>query len=292
MGISKRHHYIPEFYIKGFTGEDGLLAVYNKEKKRIEVNRKSPKQVFFEWNRNTFKINGEDNDIVEKLYRFGENRFSTIYRNLIEKHEPIELKLYDLCNLIHFISEIHWRVPKQDNESLDYIRTLNSPNSVLKIKDENGINVTYEKFNEIINEPAFVEASKILRAIQNFTELEKNNLINNWKLYYAQTESPKLNLLGDNPLIIKDKIQTNIIESELIFPLSKGKTVYHTKGKTLKEIPAINKFNIDVLTFIQADKLVCCSNSSYLEAISEHAKFYNSNERIQILKNKVFEIFE
>ena len=293
MANSKRHHYIPQFYIKGFTGDDGLIAVYNKEKGKIESQRKSPKQVFFEWNRNTFTINGIENDIIEKLYQHGENKFSPIYKKLIDKYEPIELELYDLFYLIIFISEIHWRVPKQESETLDYIRILSSSKSILKIKNKiDGNNVTEDRFNEIINEPAFIEASKILRALQNFTELQKNNLKQNWKLYYAQPESPKINLLGDNPLIIKNRINNNIVESELIFPLSKGKMVYHTKGKIIREIPAINKINIDILTFLQAEKLVCCSSSKYLLDISNLAKKYDSDEFVQILKNQVFDIFE
>lgn len=32
MSISKRHHYIPEFFIKGFAGEDHKVSVYDIEK--------------------------------------------------------------------------------------------------------------------------------------------------------------------------------------------------------------------------------------------------------------------
>lgn len=56
MTLSKRHHYLPQFYIKGFVGNDGKVAVYNKEKDKIDKIRKSPKQLFYEYNRNTFEI--------------------------------------------------------------------------------------------------------------------------------------------------------------------------------------------------------------------------------------------
>ncbi len=47
LNITKRHHYIPEFFIEGFVGEDGKLAVFNKETGKLDKLRKSPKQVFF-----------------------------------------------------------------------------------------------------------------------------------------------------------------------------------------------------------------------------------------------------
>ena len=47
-----------------------MISVFNKETWKLDNNRKSPKQVFFEWNRNTFNINGKDYDTA--LLYFGE----------------------------------------------------------------------------------------------------------------------------------------------------------------------------------------------------------------------------
>lgn len=293
MNITKRHHYIPEFFIKGYIGEDGMLAVFNKETGKLDNLRKSPKQVFFEWNRNTFNINGEDNDLVEKLYQFGESKFSETYKKIIEKQEAIDLSLYDLFHIMYFISEIHWRVPNQDNEFLNYMKKITPKNTSLKITNKDtGENVSQELFDKIINEPAFVETSKMIRAMEDFTGVEKNETIKNWKLDYVSPNNPQLNLLSDNPVIIRNNSNSNILKSELIFSLSKGKTIYHTNGKILKEIPAENRVNVDVLAFIQSYKMVCGPNSKYLEDISELAKYYDSENRIEALKEKVFGIFK
>jgi len=69
MNLSQRHHYLPEVYLKGFTGNDGQLAVYDIRKKELKKGRFSPKQVFFEWNRNTFEIHSEKTDFLEISYR-------------------------------------------------------------------------------------------------------------------------------------------------------------------------------------------------------------------------------
>lgn len=44
--ITKRHHYLPEFYIKGFLNSNGKVFVYDKHKKAFNPNEQSPKQFF------------------------------------------------------------------------------------------------------------------------------------------------------------------------------------------------------------------------------------------------------
>lgn len=292
MEISKRHHYIPQFFIKGFVGEDGLLSVFNKKTGRLE-GRKSPKRIFFEWNRNTFSLNGDDNDFVEKLYQHREDKFSRTYKKIIKNQESIELPPYELMLIMYFITELHWRVPNQDNEFNDYIENLTPTNSILRIKDRiTGENVPVELFDKIVNEPTFIKSSKLLRATEDIIEIVKNESLKNWKLYYVAPNTPQLHLLSDNPVILKENNNSNILKSELIFPLSKGKTIYNTNGKSLKIIPAGSRVNVDVLAFIQADKFVGGPNAKYLEDISKLAQYYDTEQRINSLKEKVFSIFE
>jgi len=293
LTLSKRHHYIPEFFIKAFTDENGKLAVFNKEKGIIEPHKKSPRQVFFEWHRNTFNIKGKETDFVEKIYQFSEDKFSPTFRKLTEKQEPVELEAFELFHLMQFISEIHWRVPNQDQSAIEYSKNSNSDNSSFQLKNKNtGELAPLKIFNQIIKQPAFVETMKMIRSLEEVTEISKNDSLRDWKIYYVPKDSVQLHLLGDNPLILRKKEQINILKSELIFPLSKGKTVYHTKGKVINSIPADNRLSIDLLTFIQAEKLVCGPNAEYLKSISTLALLYNTPDRIDLLKEKVFEVFK
>ena len=293
LEITKRHHYIPQFFIKGFAGEDGKLAVFNKEIGELDKLRKSPKQIFFEWNRNTFNINGEDTDFVEKIYQFGESKFSETYKKIIEIQDATELLPYDLLHLMYFIAGIHWRVPNQDTDFLNCMKQVTPENSNFKITNKDtGENVTLELFDKIINEPVFIEASKMIRAMENFIGVKKRATLKDWKLYYVPPSNPQLNLLSDNPVIIRQNDNPNILNSELIFPLSKGKTIYHTNGKILNEISAHNRLKVDILAFLQSDKMVCGPDSKYLEDISKVAKKYDSKSGIEYLKEKIFEVFE
>ena len=292
MSITKRHHYIPEFFIKGFVGDDNMLSVFNKETGIMDNIRKSPKQVFFEWNRNTFKIDGEDNDFVEKLYQFGETKFSETYRKITTKEETSDFNAFEKLHLMYFISELHWRVPNQDKEFLEYIKNLKIKDSILQIRKTNSEEiVTEEFFSELIKNPPFSETFKIIKAMKDFEEIGKEVKIENWKLYYVGKNFPQLNLLSDNPVIVRNS-ESNILKSELIFPLSKGKTIYHTNGKTLEEIPAENRMRVDVLAFLQANKFVCGPKAEYLKDIAEYAKFYDTKNKIESLKDNIFDIFK
>ena len=95
----------------------------------------------------------------------------------------------------------------------------------------------------------------------------------------------------DNPVVVRHKSK-NILECEFIFLLSNGKTVYHTKGKRLKKLPATNNGSIDTLLYLQAKKYVCCADESYLNSIIQLSKLYNTPEKIDFLKNQIFEVLE
>lgn len=293
LNLSERHHYIPKFLIKGFVGKDGKLSVFNKRINKLESIRKSPKQIFFEWNRNTFSFkDDEKTDFLEKAYQLGESKFSKTYKYLTEKNEPIKIEPYDLLHLTLFISVTYWRVPNQDLDIYEYLKSLTTSNFRLKIKDKNKLqDIPDELFNQMIKEPAFIESSKILKAFEDYLDNQKNINLNNWKIYYRPDDAPQLNLLSDNPVILRTE-EKNILNSELIFPLSKGKTVFHTNGKSLKEISGTIKLSVDILTFINAKQYVCSSDENYLKSISEISKMYNTIEKVNYLKNEIFEIFE
>jgi hypothetical protein len=289
---SKRHHYIPEFFIKGFTGEDGKISVFNKEKGIIEKLRKSPKQIFFEWNRNSFNINGNETDFLEKIYQFGESKFADTYKKLNGSSEKIEFTTYDILHLTLFICEIYWRIPINDKVFNESMKDFDFNKAPFKIVDkETGKKTPISELKELRKEPAFIETLKQIKAIESYIKNSKKIKVENWLIYYIPKKEPQLKILSDNPVIIRNQSE-NILESELIFPLSKGKTVYHTKGKRLKKIPATNNVSIDTLLFLQAEKYVCCADESYLNSIIEFSKLYNTPERINFLKNEIFAVFE
>jgi len=292
MTLSQRHHYIPEFLIKGFTGKDNKIAVYNKIDDKLEPIRKSPKQVFFEWNRNTFNINGEDTDFVEGLYQLVENQFAPIYNRIIGHTDSLKYSVQEIYHLIFFIGFIHWRVPDRDKEMSEFVKNATNKDLFFTVRNKKtNQEASQELYNRILNEPAFIEGSKIIMAIRDYLSTDLETKLNNWKIYYASGDV-QLHLLGDNPVILREQNESNVLQTELIFPLSKGVTVFHTNGKAIKELSPEQVLKIDILTFLQSNKFVCGQNGDYLYTIAQLAKTYQNEKQIEILKEEVFKFFE
>ena len=294
MSLSERHHYLPEFFVKGFVGTDNKVAVFNKTKNRLEQKRKSPRQVFYEWNRNTFEINGERTDVVEKLYQLYENKFAPTYEKLTKNGlEENDIYTYDILQVMLFICSIYRRIPSQDSRIDKYVESLSQKNSIFSIRDkETGENIEKELFDKMLREPFFKESLKIVRSLEDYIKVSEIKGLKNWKLSYTNENNLQPHLLSDNPLIMKESIGKELLGSILIFPLSKGLTVYNTRDKTIKEIPAEHTIDVDLLIFIQGERMVCGPDGSYLKSISEEAKYYNTNRQIELLKKKVFQVFE
>lgn len=293
MTLSKRHPYLPQFYIKGFVGNDGKVAVYNKEKDKIDKIRKSPKQLFYEYNRNTFEIDEKKTDFIEKLHTFGENQFVPTYKKIINNLENINLTGYDIFQIMLFITTIYRRIPEQDQNGIEYVKNMTQKNSIIGFRNKKtGEDASEDFFNEMINKPFFTESSKIIRSMEDYFKTNRVKTAKNWKLSYAPKNSNPLSLLSDNPLILERISAKGILDSISIFPLSKGIFVYNTCEKEIKPVTNYDIVQIDVLTFIQAEKLVCGPDIEYLEKISALAKLYDTDRKIELLKGEVFKIFE
>jgi len=71
MQTSWRHHYIPQFYLKGFTDENNRIEIYDLSTDRIKSKGPfSTKSHFFEEGRNSWITEDEVTDFLEeRLYK-------------------------------------------------------------------------------------------------------------------------------------------------------------------------------------------------------------------------------
>lgn len=124
---SKRHHYIPRFYINNFCDKSGNIFVNDKLDSRNydNISLKVPKTIFFEWNRNTFDINGQKSIVIEKIYGDIEDKIAPHLDKLVKSEGNGSVQITDvevLRNLIFLGYLTKWRVPSSDS----YVRELNS----------------------------------------------------------------------------------------------------------------------------------------------------------------------
>lgn len=287
-----RHHYLPEFHIKGFTNANNKVFVFDKTRGEIKKNEFSPRQIFFEWNRNIVNIEGEEDDFVENLYAYAENLLSPTYNKIKHQNGTIKYDAYDLFHLITLVSLTYWRLPSIDEYAKDF--AINTPNNQLFIKifsTETNEEASSEIYEMIKKREGFTQMYRLSKPIIDYLSLDIENNIHNWLIYGAASDI-QLHLLGDNPIIFKNTPQSNILESELIFPLTKGITLFHTKGKKIRQIMPEIRLKMDILLFIQADKYVIGPNKEYLDSISHLSLMYDTQSKKESLRNEIFEVFE
>ncbi|PHR72158.1 MAG: hypothetical protein COA67_04945 [Lutibacter sp.] len=289
MNGSIKHHVIPEFFIKGFCGSDSKVSVYYTDRAKLEKGRRSASQIFYERHRNTHIINGKKTQIIETIYGVNENIFSKAYERIISNEFPNDISYYDYIQLIYFLEELHWRVPSQDTKTKNIINELSFDDLGLFSKDSINNEEVYKK---IKNDNAFIEIAKILKSNQNYNSYDSRKNINDWLISYLPINEEGCNILGDNPIILENKNAENILDSNFVVNLSKDKAIYKFLNKPKRKLTKRDQLNLDLLTFLQAKKMVCCSNTDYLNDVVDCARsFYNTDERVEILRKEIFTLF-
>jgi hypothetical protein len=286
MKLSEKHHYIPELFIKGFCSDDNKISIYYTDKNKIEKIRRSASQILFERNRNL--INEKDN--LEKIYGIQENEFSKVYKKIIANEFPTDISNYDFIQLVYFIETLHWRVPAQDSEVKNIINESSFKDLGLISKRNSN---TDDAFDKVKKDKGFIKIANILKSIQAYSSYDLKNNMDDWHISYIPKIEQGYNLLGDNPIILENKNSENILNTNFRFNLSKDKAIYKSSNKYLRKLTPKDQLNLDLLTFLQAKKMVCCTNSDYLNDVVELARtYYNTEKKIEILRNEVFTLNE
>jgi hypothetical protein len=122
---SWRHHYIPQYFIKGFVDSDGMLFRYDKATDLIESKRVPPKRVFFQENGNTAYVGSSRNTIAEKA---SASLDSALADKLAEiRSNPSDPSINNVENFVTLLSiaaDLFFRVPANDRYyDLLYART-------------------------------------------------------------------------------------------------------------------------------------------------------------------------
>jgi hypothetical protein len=79
--ISHRHHYVPEFYLAGFTAsgeKDDFLFVFDKDKKKQWKSK--PNSIAFEHDYYRFDFKGLGPDYIEKNFAIFESKASKVIK--------------------------------------------------------------------------------------------------------------------------------------------------------------------------------------------------------------------
>ena len=286
MTTSSNHHYLPEFYLKGFVNERGQFSIFDYNKSSIKKGEYFPSTHFFEKHRNSVETVEGKNDFPEKYYAAKDERYSKLFKIIQSSKSAPDLTDEQLLTLQDFASNLFWRIPK--NDDLYEKEFYNNPliTKVWVIKDRTtGEIVNDDVTKQIKSSEAFKKSVRTTASDFMFMAHNAEDL-HNWRVTYSHT---CYHLCPDNPLILRDINAKNVFQTEFILPLTQNHLLIRTfRNITKTSLQAVFNLWVDTVLFRQGTLYCACSRKDFLNAI--HLMSTQIDDKV--LRKKIFETLE
>jgi hypothetical protein len=290
---SKKHHYLPRYYLRGFTNSGDGFFVYDKQGDKIFET--SPDGAFFENNLNTVTFKkGDSSDFLEDLYAHIESQSWESLDNIRKSTSKSPIERLDKQNLFFFLLVLHWRLPGNrdfveklsekaflGNNEIDYF-TLNS---------KSGKEVPRETIEAIKNSDGFKKSLKLLLPFAPFLkDKDWGAELGNWRFLYTGDGASSY-IVGDNPIVTKgdyDHDPVNCLK-EFVFPVSGRILLVNTDRPISSGTPPefVIRFNIAIIE--RAQRFAACQDKKFLESL---VKMYVQFGKTGTIINGMFDILE
>ena len=248
----KAQHYIPKFYLKGFTDKQGVLWVYEKFKPLRESN---PKKEAHRPDYYTHSEKGERDELAENVLKDMESRVAPVIRKLA--NPQYVLRPEDASHVIVFVAFMFARVPSW-REYLDRVFADMVKQNQLKIAgDKEAFHKRLENYELAVGKPLGTDYEKLRQFVLRgeFNIVQKSNAFNlgsmfksglaitetlqnyGYQALYAPTgklfmtsDSPVYTLLPDGKGEATVGVGFGIPGVEVYFPLNKRTCLRMKKG--------------------------------------------------------------
>ncbi len=288
---SWRHHYIPEFYLDGFTSSNGMFKIYDVKAKKFKKNGKefSPRTQFFEKNGNSWISEDLIDDTQETKYSKIDNRVAEVFQRIHKSNaqDKFNIDNDDIALLQYFVGVMYWRTPINYSEIKDIIqkKELKELGLVLKKIDDSSPYDIKEFEERIKNDSNFFKMMKFW-----FPNISFHEIFNcSTPLHIIPFFKTFPSVCSDNPVISKEPKRFRVYNDDFIFPLSD--TTVFLRGEKVKKLNGVTKMLIDTLQYKQALEIVSCTDEKYLEQLDS---FYDKNfSDLKELRELIFkQVFE
>lgn len=276
---SFRHHYIPQFLINGFTDKEGFVYIYDKVKDKILDNKRSPKSIFFETNRNTIEnSNLESTSLIEDEFymKLDDDSSKLIQKLQRERITDNLLNIESRGGLQFFLINLFWRLPLTDYTVSDliYRARINS----------DGIDIEKLRLDKNLH--------KIKRTglfIDTINKLKENKPdIKDSYVKLSEFDRDTF-ILGDYPILFESTPSkfTDLGYMDYLFALSSRRIYSSTKAQfgafTYKDALSYN-----FLIILQSEKYVCSGNLNLLQNTVEYYRKFKKIGLLYIMKERLF----
>lgn len=272
---SRRHHYLPVFYLKGFTNEEKLFYVYDKIKDLILVKQK-PESKFYEKDLNNYKTkSGVLLTIEEPLYTPHDTDISPLLSKIQSGDINQNLTALEKLEVLYFINQLFWRSPQSNKYFVELISKEGLSNKYFGFKNSSGEKVTDEEIPEIkaqvLKDVEIQKVFKLMIALSDGSSEERIKLFEKWNVITLTNESSSF-LVGDYPFLINNpNMAMNNVFDEMMFPLSKNKLlILSSKSPNFLDGILFTKFNTSIIA--QSKRFVASSDENQLKLSIEHYK--------------------
>jgi len=300
----KRHHYIPVFYLNGFTNSNGYLYIYDKYNK--PVFESSPEGIAYENHYFSF-VNSEgerDSETLENAIKLLEDESARVLRKI---HNYEKLSIDDRRTFSLFVSSMMVRVPNMRENMRKISGTLAKLHSVsisshkesfmrqMKNYEKDTrkqMGPNYEELREFMNNPDNYDVSTnkqygTAMALSQIEHISEIFFRMKWTFLKATRENKYIT--GDNPLSYFDPtckpnsfygvglLNKNI---EVALPLSKEICAFGTWRLKEGYLQAKNQYvkRLNKMTAISLVKFAFCHNKS--DVIDKFIKKYKDKHPI------------
>ena len=288
---SKKHHYLPRHYLKGFTNLDGSFFVYDKQTKKIFAS--NPDNSFSENNLNTVRIHGQDSDFIEKMYSQIEGKVWSALDNIRDSEHKDKVEDLDKMNLCLFLATLHWRLP-QNTPNVEFLsKRFFSDDANFKhftLNSGTSKSVPAQIVDAIRNSDGFKKSARLLIPFTIFQDENWSESIANWAFSYPG-DGKQWHMIGDNPLITEgfnDGDPKKFLD-RFIFPVS-GRVMLINNGTrlTLKELPEAFLLQFNTALVHKAERFVACPRKDLLEAVVKFYDHYVSQNMTHLIIRDLF----
>jgi len=292
MNEPKRHHYLPQFYLKKFC-KNGLFWVYdrtnNEYRQQTPVNTCVKKKYY-----TAIGPDGITHNKIESILADIEGKT----KHIIEKiNRKILIDLEDKCILAIFVAFLHYRVPEFEMEINELTEKFYKRYSKLAIPNEKVAEIIIKQFVNTENREN-LSPKELLAFVKNgnyrikfsrehslrymfflASELPLIFIQMDWQFLYSSKNSSFIT--SDNPFIVNRPQNYNgpygigTKGAKKLIPLnSKVCLVMGDKGESLinRQIPSKDVRNINNRIAIECNRFLISKDKSLLEKLVKISK--------------------
>lgn len=274
--MSINHHYLPQFYLKGFVFDDRQLFYYRKNDEAIErgheiYKRAFPSGIYYEPGLNTINLSSseyEDVDIEKDFFMKKDCLYAKAFFDMREiyNYNIYEMPTQTKADIVEFVLGLYWRVPGRWKRLKALIKEDGLLTGDLQLSNTETNHVYSDKdIPNIINDILTIEVNQKAFMPQIYEEVIRKH---NWsnieeKFLIFETNIPLL--IGDIPYIpLKSENKRNKILEEFVIPLDKNHIlIYATKKPSFLEEHLFHFINLCIID--GASEKISCNALDHLK---------------------------